>query len=504
MRTLHNLKLKKKILLFPVLFIIVVAVIFLVTQRSNNISKRELDSIQNGHIPFIEISNELISTQTGLQKAFQDGVAAQDLDKINQTIDLAEQFRTLADSAKKITDLRNQVKIDSTMILFNEYYEVAVTTSKSMIAEEYSEEVSMNMQRMISKLTVLKDLLSTISSNAKHDMSMAFEKTEKQSKKLAIIIQVVLFLSLITFITISLFLSRLIVNALKATTNNLLLLSQGQLNIKVPENYLKGKDEIGDISRAILNLVKKLTEVIKGVQSEVVEISNISTNLNRTSEIIAEGSNEQAASVEEVSSTMEEIVANIDQTTEYSVKTEKIAVSSANDMTQVSKAAEESLESVTSITDKINMISDIAFQTNILALNAAVEAARAGEHGRGFSVVASEVRKLAEKSKFAADEITRLAQVSLDNTRNSERLTSKTIPEIKKTSLWIQEISAASIEQKNGVEQVNQSVQQLSQIAQQNATASEQMALTSDGLINQAKKLSLLVSYFKTENSENN
>lgn len=502
MKLLQNLRMKKKLLLFPVLFIIVVAVIFLVTLWSNNISKEQLDSIQKEHIPYVEISNELISIQKGLQKAFQDGVAAQDLDKIDQTLALAERFRALTDTAKTITGISNKAELDSTATSFNDYYQLAVMTSKSMIAEEFSESVSNNMQLMISELTILKDLLSRISLNAKKEMSHAFEKTNSQSETLTIIIHIVLILSLAIFITISLFLSRGIVRALHSTTNNLLLLSQGQLDIDVSDKYLQEKDEIGDISRAINTLVTKLSEVITGVQTEVIEITNISENLNRASELMAEGSNEQAASVEEVSSTMEEILSNIDQTASNSVKTERVAAASAKDMKLVSKAAEESLESVASITDKINIISDIALQTNILALNAAVEAARAGEHGRGFSVVASEVRKLAEKSKMAADEITQLAQISLDNTGNSESLTSKTIPEIEKTSLWIQEISVANVEQKSGVEQVNQSVQQLSHIAQQNAASSEQMASTSDRLTGQAQKLLQLISYFKVDYTE--
>ncbi|TLX71848.1 hypothetical protein E9993_19795 [Labilibacter sediminis] len=251
------------------------------------------------------------------------------------------------------------------------------------------------------------------------------------------------------------------------------------------------------MSRAINTLVQKLSEVLRGVQGEAIEIANTSQQLSRSSEQIAEGSNEQAASVEEISSTMEEIASNIDQSSEYSLQTEKIAISSVQAIKQVREASQDSLDSVSSISDKISIINDITFQTNILALNAAVEAARAGEHGRGFAVVAAEVRKLAERSKVAAEDIVKFAGNSVDTTQNSNELTFKVIPEIEKTSELIQEISSASIEQKNGVSQVNMSVQQLNHIAQQSASASEEMASSAEGLSAQAQKLTHLISYFK-------
>jgi methyl-accepting chemotaxis protein len=196
---------------------------------------------------------------------------------------------------------------------------------------------------------------------------------------------------------------------------------------------------------------------------------------------------------------MEEMVANIEQNTQNAVQTDKIAITVAVDAEKVRKASQESMVSIKNIADKIKIINDIAFQTNILALNAAVEAARAGEHGRGFAVVAAEVRKLAERSKIAADEINNLSTNSVTITEESTGLLNNIIPQIEKTTRLIQEISAASKEQSSGAEQVNNAIQQLNDITQQNAAASEEMSSSAEQMTGQAEQLKELVAYFKID-----
>ncbi len=271
--------------------------------------------------------------------------------------------------------------------------------------------------------------------------------------------------------------------------------ADGDLTATVEINQ---QDEVGMLAKALNRMVVQLQEIVENVNLSADNIASASQQTSSGSQQLSQGANEQASSAEEVSSSMEEMVSNIQQNTDNAQQTEKISVEAATGIKQVAEAAQESLESIRQIADKITVVNDIAFQTNILALNAAVEAARAGEHGKGFAVVAAEVRKLAERSKLAADEIVGLSDKSVKVTEEAGGSMMKIIPEIEKTSKLVQEISAASMEQNSGADQVNNAIQQLNQVTQQNAAASEELATSSEELASQAEQLKENIAYFKT------
>jgi methyl-accepting chemotaxis protein len=271
---------------------------------------------------------------------------------------------------------------------------------------------------------------------------------------------------------------------------------------------LRGMGEMEDTLTDVVTRIKASTDSIVVASGQIAAGNQ---DLSSRTEEQASSLEETAASMEELTSTVKQNADNARQANQLALSASEVAVKGGNVVGQVVDTMASINASSKKIVDIIGVIDGIAFQTNILALNAAVEAARAGEQGRGFAVVASEVRSLAQRSGAAAKEIKGLIDDSVGKVDVGSALVGeagKTMAEIvgsvKRVTDIIGEITAASHEQAQGIEQVNQAIAQMDQVTQQNAALVEEAAAAVQSLQEQAGSLSQVVATFKLDDEGEN
>ena len=272
-------------------------------------------------------------------------------------------------------------------------------------------------------------------------------------------------------------------------------------------------DEIGELSHSFQVMREKIVTVITDVLAASSEIANAANEVYQGTEDLAQRTEYQASSLEETASSMEEMASTIKSSAQNSVDGNKVMIDSKNAVEEggvvisdTAKMIEEVYEASAKIRDITKVIEGIAFQTNILALNASVEAARAGDQGRGFAVVASEVRNLAQNSQASAKNITLLIEdiyekinKSAEMARHSQEIFTDIEMKIEETSKIMSDISQTAVEQEAGVDQVNTAVTKMDSITQQNAALVEESTAASKSLLDQAKHLENLMSFFKVK-----
>jgi len=273
----------------------------------------------------------------------------------------------------------------------------------------------------------------------------------------------------------------------------------GRLGASAENHY---RDEPGKLIDALSAMTVRLRDVVQQVSQESDAVATSANELTSSSASLSEGTTRQAAAVTEVSAAIEEITATLAQSSQSAQHTGDLARQVSTSAREGAARVGETVKAMRLVAEKVQFVQEIARQTDLLALNAAIEAARAGAAGKGFAVVAAEVRKLAERSRDAALDISNITGQSLKISAEAGSIIERIVPDIERTAALVKEIATSAKEINIGAAEVGKAVHELDRVVQQNSAASEELSATSQHLSTRADSLLGVIAYFSTGSAE--
>lgn len=527
MKWLGNVKVAKKLLILNIsslLFIVLVGGVGY--YNTNKMSKQTTEMYEEYLLP-VKWSNDLRAQATANESLVKELILAPssaDIENIKKEIKERGQY--------SLDDVEQYLSIDLT-----EMEETKLSELQELIAiiqtereklygilgngdqEEAFQFYQTNIAEPIAELNVVSEELANYNAETADKMR---EDVKAQEQSTIMILIVVIFLAVALSIALSTIISRMITNPMKELVGNMEKAGKGDLTI---QGSYSSKDELGDLIRSFNGMLENMKQAIKEVTEQSTSLAASAEEISASTEEIATGSAQQARdantsadmvtemtnAIQEVSMNAQETASLSDETARAAEKGGQVVQDTISSMEQITVSIRDLADKSAQIGDIIEVIDDIAEQTNLLALNAAIEAARAGEAGKGFAVVADEVRKLAERSSKATKEISELINMVQDNTKkavesvkfgnekveNTGATFDHIVMLVKEAAAKVSEIAAAGEEQAAQAQEVLFSVQNIASVTEETAAGIEETALTATDLANMAEALNGLARRFK-------
>ena len=437
----------------------------------------------------IDIRNGKVSNDDGVKKAFSDKVLEMELtyeenNYILKSQDLSNNLAILETEVMNFLD--NYLRLHPNADLGNSADPEVLANQARLFSAEYTNQTDAIME----PIGKFKKTLLARAEIEKIDAEVTASE--------ATVIGLVVLIAYVVFIVLALFFAMVyILRSLgsepEILKNLLARVEDGDLTV----NFMEGsaKKYPNSLSGSIQASLAKIASVMHDTVSMLVLVT-------QQSETMYSSSQELAIGVERLASSTQKISANMREIAEHARQTRFIAGQTVSDSREGGEAVIHTVNAMNDIAMKISIIEDIADQTNLLALNAAIEAARAGEAGKGFAVVAGEVRKLAERSSIAANEINGMTTDSVAIVDRAGKLISGVVPNIEKTGQLIEEIAAASRNQDAGMQRIQDAIHEMEAAAEENTSASTQLSEIAQLLHQHAADLMDKIAFFKVENHE--
>jgi len=453
---LNRLTLAQKMFLLPALAAAAILIIFISVQTSAGRTAGLVERIDDGYIPKLDLSRDLVDTLAKIQRGLQDAASANDSGILNETDELRASF------VKRLQDERDNPVIEPSEIAgiessFQEYYDLARGTTLRLIGQETGDAIFAALGKMRTDYLGVKEILDEFAASARADADLAVAEVTRSQRKARNLVFLVMLVSVGVLVILSFTVTRAVVGPLKQVVDVAHRVAEGDLTRRIRSH---GEDEVGKASRALNQAFDHMADTIKtiagnsgllkGASEELIAVSQqMATSAEETSAqatVVSASAEQVSRNVETVATGVEEMTASIREIADSAHDAAKVATEAVDVAKTTSSTIAKLDDSSAKISDVTKVITSISEQTNLLALNATIEAARAGEAGKGFAVVANEVKELARETASATEEIGKRVEAIQGDTKSAVAAIGQ-IGSIVKQIYEIQNTIASAVEE---------------------------------------------------------